>query len=47
MEYLLTNMEIDINALDGDGCTALQVVVDNYDNSTTESVEILSWVLLQ
>ena len=38
MEYLLTNTAIDINALDGDGRTALQVVVDNYDNDNGISV---------
>ena len=38
MEYLLTNTAIDINALDGDGRTALQVVVDGYDNDNSISV---------
>ena len=38
MEYLLNNTEININALDGDNRTVLQVVVDSYDNDNGISV---------
>ena len=38
MEYLLADTAIDINALDGDKRTALQVLVSGYDNDSGSSV---------